>query len=215
MFSPEEQQIEICLLKSNLEKIGDDLLNQNSALPALDAENDQKYRETMTALRIARSLNAERERLNLENVRLTAKRMQLKRQCEDITKELDCARENRNQLTDLLKRDERNVELLIRNYEDTLRGKADRFRETSSFYDEDIMRLEIEKVNNTMNELEIEMGKREKVVGDLKFQLDHLESDIPEDLMNIVGKAELEEKVKEITEKYKTLCNSKDRLLQK
>lgn len=46
---------------------------QRSALPALDAENEQKYRETMTALRVTRSLNTEIERLKLENGLLTRK----------------------------------------------------------------------------------------------------------------------------------------------
>ncbi|CAG9787751.1 unnamed protein product [Diatraea saccharalis] len=215
MFSPEEQQIEICLLKSNLEKIGDDLLVQNSALPALDAENEQKYRETMTALQVARSLNAERERLNLENVKLTAKRMQLKRQCEDITKELETARENRNRLTDLLKQDEKYIDQLIGNYEDSLRKKADRFRETSSFYNEDLMRLEIEKVNNTINELQADKTNREKVVENLKVKLNSLEPDVPEDLLKILGKIELEEKIIEIAKKYEALCDRQKQLFQK
>ncbi|KAL0880203.1 hypothetical protein ABMA27_002666 [Loxostege sticticalis] len=140
MFSQEEQQIEICLLKTNLEKIGDDLCAQNSAMPALDAENEQKYRETMAALRVARSLNAERERLNLENVKLTAKRMQLKRQY-------------------------------------SLREKANLFRKTSSFYNEDEMRVELEKANNAIEELEEEMTNRENTVAELKRRLDELQAE--------------------------------------
>lgn len=40
---------------------------QRTAIPSLDAENEQKYRETMAALRVARSYNVETERLKLEN----------------------------------------------------------------------------------------------------------------------------------------------------
>ncbi|XP_063826502.1 protein Daple-like [Ostrinia nubilalis] len=186
MFSPEEQQIEICLLKSNLEKIGDDLLVQNSAMPALDAENEQKYRETMSALRVARSLNAERERLNLENVKLTAKRMQLKRQCDDITKTLERARANRDDLAGSLKREEQEMELLIRKYEDSLREKAERFRKTSSFYNEDEMKAELEKANNSIKDLEDEMMNHQNIVDELKRTLDELQAEVPENLLAIL-----------------------------
>lgn len=40
---------------------------KRSAIPALDAENEQKYQETMAALRTTRSLNAEVERLKQES----------------------------------------------------------------------------------------------------------------------------------------------------
>ncbi|XP_072932988.1 uncharacterized protein [Epargyreus clarus] len=110
MFSPEDQQIEICLLKSNLEEIENGLIVQHSALPALEVENELKYRETMTALRVVRSLNSQIEQLKQESVRLTAKRMQLKRQCEDISRELERARTNRNDLENLLKQEEHDTE---------------------------------------------------------------------------------------------------------
>ncbi|CAH0720036.1 unnamed protein product, partial [Brenthis ino] len=111
MFSPEEQQIGICLLKSNLEEIEHDLIAQRSAIPTLDAENEQKYRETMAALRVARSYNVEIERLKFENVKLTAKRMQLKRQCEEITDALENARSTRIELDISLKREVQEMEL--------------------------------------------------------------------------------------------------------
>ncbi|KAL0880199.1 hypothetical protein ABMA27_002662 [Loxostege sticticalis] len=213
MFSQEEQQIEICLLKTNLEKIGDDLCAQNSAMPALDAENEQKYRETMAALRVARSLNAERERLNLENVKLTAKRMQLKRQCEDITKTLERARGNRDDLAGSLKREEQEMELLIRKYEDSLREKADRFRNTSSFYNEDEMRVELKKANNAIEELEEEMTNRENTVAELKRRLDELQAEVPENLLAILGKAELDEEINAATAKYDALLEKRIHLL--
>ncbi|XP_028176236.1 coiled-coil domain-containing protein 18-like [Ostrinia furnacalis] len=213
MFSPEEQQIEICLLKSNLEKIGDDLLVQNSAMPALDAENEQKYRETMSALRVARSLNAERERLNLENVKLTAKRMQLKRQCDDITKTLERARANRDDLAGSLKREEQEMELLIRKYEDSLREKAERFRKTSSFYNEDEMKAELEKANNSIKDLEDEMTNHQNIVDELKRTLDELQAEVPENLLAILGKSEMDEEVKTITAKYDAVLEKRNHLL--
>ncbi|XP_013190513.1 uncharacterized protein LOC106134914 [Amyelois transitella] len=205
MFSPEEQQIEICLLKSNLERIGDDLVVQNSALPALDAENEQKYRETMTALRIARSLNAEKERLNQENVRLTAKRMQLKRQCDGITSSLEKARQCRGELADSLKREEQDAEALIRKYEDTLRDKANRFRRTRSYYNEEETRNEIDKVNNVVIELENEKKNLQAAVEELKRQLEALEPAVPENLLEILEKPKLEETVNLLSQKYKEL----------
>ncbi|XP_053604988.1 myosin-9-like [Plodia interpunctella] len=205
MFTPEEQQIEICLLKSNLERIGDDLVVQNSALPALDAENEQKYRETMTALRIARSLNAEKERLNQENVRLTAKRTQLKRQCHDATFSLEKARQYRGELVDHLKGVEQEAELLIRKYEDSLREKADRFRRTRNYYNEEETQKEINTVNNVVLELENEKKNLESAVEELIRQLKTLQPSVPAKLLDILGKTDLEETVKIISEKHKDL----------
>ncbi|KAM3965025.1 uncharacterized protein ACR2FA_000922 [Aphomia sociella] len=251
MFSPEEQQIEICLLKSNLEKIEDDLIVQNSALPALDAENEQKYRDTMTALRIARSLNAEKERLDQENVRLTAKRMQLKQQCQDITTALERARGKRSELVDLLKSEEQEMELQIRNYESSLKEKAHRFRTTSNYYNssaprvrlsgykssllplelsytvrdirdltsfleplnETAMNNEVEELNNTLTELQNDMNNRQSVVNELKSQLDALHPDVPENILDLIGKYQLEEKLKVVKMKLETLSDQRKNIL--
>ncbi|XP_075975721.1 uncharacterized protein LOC142976319 [Anticarsia gemmatalis] len=215
MFRPEEQQVEICLLKSNLEEIENDLVLQRSALPALDAENEQKYRETMTALRVTRSLNIEIERLKLENVRLTAKRMQLKRQSDDITKSLERARENRSELTELLKQEEQETELQIRQYEDTLEEISERFRKTRGFYNEDEINIETEKVNAIITGLEDELGKRQSMADELKRQLDMLRPEIPEDLLTSMGKADLDSKVEELNEKYQALIKKRDSILNK
>lgn len=55
MFSPEEQQIEICLLKSNLEKIGDDLLVHVSdhVFNCFSHRNDRVYFDKLRFLRIS------------------------------------------------------------------------------------------------------------------------------------------------------------------
>ncbi|CAG5028156.1 unnamed protein product [Parnassius apollo] len=171
MFSPEEQQIEILLLKTNLEEIENDLVVQRSALPELDAESEEKYQETMTALHVARTLNTEMERLKLENMRLTAKRLQLKNQCEDITKSLEQTRENRIELEKLLKEEERDIELQIRNYEESLREKADRFRKTRNFYNEDEMKKELEMINQMVIKLETEEESQRNFVKELQKRI--------------------------------------------
>ncbi|KAL4716158.1 hypothetical protein ACJJTC_013935 [Scirpophaga incertulas] len=209
MFTPENQQIEICLLKSNLDKIGDDLVLQNTALPDLDAENDQKCRAAMAALREARMYNAERERLSLENVKLTAKRMQLKQQCEDMNKALQRSKEYRDQLTEQIKREEQDTEILIRKYEDSLRQKADRFRESSVFYKEDEVKLKMEKSEAVVSELESEVKKREKIVEEFKCQLDNLKADVPENLLEILGKTQLDAKIAEVSENYEILSKQR------
>ncbi|XP_026734097.1 uncharacterized protein LOC113498316 [Trichoplusia ni] len=214
MFKPEEQQVEICLLKSNLEQIENDLVVQRSALPALDAENEQKYRETMTALRVTRSLNTEIERLKLENVRLTAKRMQLTRQSDDITKSVERARENHAELTESMKQETRDTELLIRQYEDSLQEIADRFRKTHNYYNEEEVNAETEKVNTTILDLEEEIQKRQCMVDEFKQQLNQLQPDLPEDLLVIMGKLELDKNVKDLTEKYDLLVEQRNLLLK-
>ncbi|XP_026749112.2 structural maintenance of chromosomes protein 2-like isoform X1 [Galleria mellonella] len=212
MFSPEEQQIEICLLKSNLEKIEDDIVVQNSALPELDAENEQKYRDTMTALRIARSLNSESERLNQKNVKLTARRMQLKRQCDDITTALETARGKRSDLVDLLKREEQEMELQICNYEDSLRAMANRFRTTSNYYNEIETKNKMNEVEDEITELENEIKNRQLVAEELRNQLESLRSDVPENILEIIGKTELEEKLNNVMKKLETLTVQRTRL---
>lgn len=90
MYSPEKNQIAICLLKSNLEEIENELVAhvslyvccwqmfyllhinkliylQRSTWPELDAENEQKFRDSMKALRATRTLSVEIERLKQEN----------------------------------------------------------------------------------------------------------------------------------------------------
>ncbi|CAH0586947.1 unnamed protein product [Chrysodeixis includens] len=214
MFKPEEQQVEICLLKSNLEQIENELVVQRSALPALDAENEQKYRETMTALRVTRSLNTEIERLKLENVRLTAKRMQLTRQSDDITKSVERARENHAELTELMKQETRDTELLIRQYEDSLQEIADRFRTTHKYYNEDEVNAETDKVNTAILELEEEIQKRQCMVNEFTQELNQLQPDIPEDLLVIMGKMDLEKNIKDLTDKYDLLVEQRNTLLK-
>ncbi|XP_026489786.1 coiled-coil domain-containing protein 158-like [Vanessa tameamea] len=214
MFSPADQQVEICLLKSNLEEIENDLVAQRSAIPALDAENEQKYRETMTALRVARSLNTEIERLKQESVRLTAKRMQLKRQSEEVSGALERARLNRSELEDSLKQEERDTELGIRRYEDTLRELADRFRKSRSLYNEEEMNTKQEVAKETNSKLLNEETALRREVSELKKELSDVQADVPEDILSIIGQIELEKKLKSLSAQCDSLRSERDYLLK-
>uniref|UniRef100_A0A2H1VCA9 SFRICE_018184 n=1 Tax=Spodoptera frugiperda TaxID=7108 RepID=A0A2H1VCA9_SPOFR len=214
MFRPEDQQVEICLLKSNLEEIENELVIQRSALPALDAENEQKYRETMAALRVTRSLNTEIERLKLENVRLTAKRMQLKRQSDDITKSLARAREDQNELANFVKQEAQETELIIRQYEDLLEEISNRFRNTRGYYNEEEINKETENINTTITQLTDELEKRQSMADELKSQLNMIVPAVPEDILTIFGKQELEDKMKELSEKLEALIEKRKILLE-
>ncbi|CAH2084780.1 unnamed protein product [Euphydryas editha] len=214
MFSPEKQQVEICLLKSNLEEIENDLVAQRSAIPALDAENEQKYRETITALREARSLNTEIEGLKQENVRLTAKRMQLKRQSEEVSDALERARRNRSELEDLLKQEERDTELEIRRYEDTLRELASLFRSSRAFYNEDEIKSELEMVEEMNSSFVNEERKLQCNISELKRELTSLRTDIPEDILATIGRKELEQKFKSVSDQCETLQSKRDYLFK-
>ncbi|XP_011562467.2 uncharacterized protein LOC105392535 [Plutella xylostella] len=200
MLAPEDQQIEICLLKSNLEEIENDLVVQRTALPTLDVESEQQYRETMNALRIARTINSEVERLKQENVRLIAKRMQLKRQCEEAALAVENSRENRDNLLQMLTLEDKEEEELIRKYEDSLRDKAERFRKARVFYNEEEMNKEIEGIEATNADLLKEVGARERAVDQMYLQLDAVTPDVPNNILDIVGKSELEMKLKELTD---------------
>ncbi|XP_045449617.1 tropomyosin-like [Melitaea cinxia] len=214
MFSPEKQQVEICLLKSNLEEIENDLVAQRSAIPALDAENEQKYRETITALREARALNTKIEDLKQENVRLTAKRMQLKRQSEEVSEKLERARRDRSVLEELLKQEERDTEVEIRKYEDTLRELANMFRSSRAFYNEDEVTNELETIKEMNLSFVNEEKKLQFNVSELKRELTSLQSDVPEDILAIIGQTGLEKKIKSLTEQCETLNSKRDYILK-
>ncbi|KAF9423549.1 hypothetical protein HW555_001104 [Spodoptera exigua] len=214
MLRPEEQQVEICLLKSNLEEIENELVIQRSALPALDAENEQKYRETMTALRVTRSMNTEIERLKLENVQLTAKRMQLKRQSDEITKSVEKARETQSELAKSLKQEEQATELVIRQYEDLLEEIANRFRNTRGYYNEEEINKQTEKNNTTIKQLTEELEKRQEMVDELETQLNMIQPAVPEDILAVFGKQDLDNKVKELSEKLEALIEKRKTLLE-
>ncbi|XP_061714387.1 uncharacterized protein LOC133522921 [Cydia pomonella] len=205
MLSPEDQQVQICLLKSNLEEIETSLVVQRSALPELDEENEKQYRETMTALKVSRAQNEQIERLKQENVRLTAKRTQMKHQCEGLTESLQAARESRARLIDLIREEEGAEESNIRAYEDSLGNKAERFRQTRSFYDEKQMTRELEEVNKTNFELESEATRRQQIVGELKEKLETMNPEVPEHLPVVMGKMDLAEKLKLLMKKSEDL----------
>ncbi|XP_041979922.1 golgin subfamily A member 6-like protein 10 [Aricia agestis] len=214
MFSPEQQQIEICLLKSNLEEIENDLVVQRSAIPALDAENEQKYRETMSMLRVARSLNSEIERLKLENVRLTAKRMQLQRRCEQIDGAVERAQRTRRELDAQCKQEDRDIEIEIRKYEDALRDIADRFRNSRALYCEEDMKSELRIIEGVITDLKTEEQRRTDEVRELSNTLKNLRSDIPEDILIIVGKPELDNKLKRLSTECDTLQRQSDYVIK-
>ncbi|XP_045499301.1 uncharacterized protein LOC123696950 [Colias croceus] len=214
MFSPEEQQMQICLLKSNLEEVENDIVVTKSAMPSLDAENEQKYHKTLNALRISRSLNTEIERLKLENVQLTAKRMQLKKQCEAMSASVDKSRDHRVMLETEVRREQACVESEIRKYEDTLSEIAQRFRQTRAFANEEEINNEIEMIKNITIELEAEEACRQDDVRKLQFEIEELSTGVPEDILNVIGKQEAEEKIKALTDEIEALTSKKEHLVK-
>ncbi|XP_038214305.1 uncharacterized protein LOC119834092 [Zerene cesonia] len=205
MFSPEEQQMQICLLKSNLEEVENDIVVTRSAMPSLDAENEQKYHKTMNALRISRSLNTEIERLKLENVQLTAKRMQLKRQCETVSAALERAQEHRGLLDESL-RQEQGYRILPTISQHVPNPLSD--------YNEDEINNETEMIKNIIAELEADEVRRQDDVRKLQLDVEELRANIPEDILNFIGKQEVEEKIKALTDEIETLKSKKEHLLK-
>ncbi|KAI5646004.1 hypothetical protein NE865_01897 [Phthorimaea operculella] len=205
MFSPEKSQVEICLLKSNLEEIENELLVQRSAWPKFDAENEQKFRESLNAVKASRALSVEIEKLTQENVRLVAKRMHLKMQSEEMAKSLEKVREDCSDIENSSNSEKQEIELLVRQYEDLLREKTARFRETRAFFNESEMNREIEKVNEIKSDLEQQVADRRNTVEAMKRQLENLTTDVPENLLDIIGKNELEDKVKSLSKKCDAL----------
>ncbi|XP_049872887.1 uncharacterized protein LOC126371614 [Pectinophora gossypiella] len=215
MFTAEKNQVEICLLKSNLEEIENELVVQRSAWPKFDAENEQKFRESLSAVRVSRALCVEIENLNQENVRLVAKRMYLKMQSEDLAKSLEKAREEYNDMSVAYNQENRETELLIREYEGLLREKTTRFRQTRACFNEKEMTRETETIDDANLELETEIANRRSVVEEMKRQLDELAPNVPEDLLIIVGKKQLDDEVKFLSEKNDALQKAGNDLLKK
>ncbi|XP_068617447.1 hyaluronan mediated motility receptor-like [Battus philenor] len=214
MFSPENQQIKICLLKSSLEEIGNELIVQRSALPLLDVANEEKYKETIAALHVARALNVDKESLKLKSTILTAKRLQLKKQCEEITNCIKRSQDDHNELNKILYEEDQEIELQIRKYEESLKEKADRFRKSRDYYNEETMKNELEMINQNLLKLETEERKLQSVIKQLKQELASLMPDLPDDILAIVGKDELQQKLGILTDKCAKLREKYDHLLK-
>ncbi|KAJ2951097.1 hypothetical protein O0L34_g5480 [Tuta absoluta] len=213
MFSPEKSQVEICLLKSNLEEIENELLVQRSAWPKFDAENEQKFRESLNAVKASRALSVEIEKVTQENVRLVAKRMHLKMQSEEMAKSLEKAREDCSDIENSSHREKQEMELLVRQYEDLLREKTARFRETRAFFNESEMNREIEKVQELKSDLEQQLEARQNAVEAMKRQLENLTPVVPENLLDIIGKHELDAKVMSLSKKCDVLQKKRDDIM--
>ncbi|CAH2047225.1 unnamed protein product, partial [Iphiclides podalirius] len=112
--------------------------------------------------------------------------MQLTKQCENITNYLVQARENRMELVNLLNEEEQAIESEIRKYEENLREKADRFRKTRNYYNEEQIKNEFEMINQNVIKLEIEEGQQRQNVKELQKEVMSLMPDIPEDILEIV-----------------------------
>ncbi|VVD03283.1 unnamed protein product [Leptidea sinapis] len=138
-------------------------LIQESSIPTLGAEYEHKLKETLSALRNPRSLNNEIERLTQENMQLSAQRMQLKQQCEDMNGRLARARAAQSELVTSLQQDEQDIDIEVRKYEDTLRGVADQFRQHRAYINKDEVKSNIEMMKNSMSELELEEHKVEEL----------------------------------------------------
>ncbi|KAJ0183301.1 hypothetical protein K1T71_001277 [Dendrolimus kikuchii] len=204
-FQPEEQQMQICLLKSSLKDIEDNLVSQNSVLPDLDAENKLKSNIAMSLLRSVRTLNAEVDRLNMENVKKTAIRIQLKNQCDDLNKNLEHIRSIRAQLVNSIKQEENDLELLIKKYEDSLKQRADRFRQTRSYYNEEEMKVIVNEELKKISELENLREMQLNAVEYLKKKLDDVKPNVPNNILSILGKSQIDVKINELTKKFEAL----------
>ncbi|XP_013173136.1 PREDICTED: cingulin-like [Papilio xuthus] len=203
--SQQNNQMKICVLKSNLEEIGNELIIQNSTIPALDDENECKYRETMGVVQVLRAITTEIEIQNEESSKLTAKRRQLQLNCEEMTKSINKELEIRNKNENQLQQVENEIEEKIRSYEALLREKADRFRKMHNVYDEIEMKKQLETVNEDLIKITTEEGKQQNVVKDLEKELAAIVPDLPDNILSILRKTELENKLKTLTDK----CNEK------
>ncbi|KPJ19804.1 hypothetical protein RR48_07403 [Papilio machaon] len=159
-------QIKICVLKSNLEEIGNELIIQNSTIPALDDENECKYRETMGVVQVLRAITTEIELQKEESSKLTAKRRQLQLNCEEMTKSINKALETRNENENQLQQVENEIELKM--------------------YDEVEMKKQLEMVNDNLIKITTEEAKQQNVVKVLEKELSSIVPDLPDNILAIL-----------------------------
>ncbi|CAK1555107.1 unnamed protein product [Leptosia nina] len=98
MLSPEELQVEVCHVLTNLSEITAEITDQESTIVSVKDDHVEKRKEVEGAVKEAKIVNEEKERLKADNVRLTAKRIQLTRQCKDAQARLDRALESQKEL---------------------------------------------------------------------------------------------------------------------
>ncbi|XP_045536045.1 uncharacterized protein LOC106713523 [Papilio machaon] len=208
-------QIKICVLKSNLEEIGNELIIQNSTIPALDDENECKYRETMGVVQVLRAITIEIELQKEESSKLSAKRRQLQLNCEEMTKSINKVLETRNEHENQLQQVENDIEQKIRSYEALLHEKADRFRKMHNVYDEVEMKKQLEMVNDNLIKITTEEAKQQNVVKELEKELSSIVPDLPDNILAILRKPELENKLKTLTDECNLKRDTLDRLQKK
>ncbi|XP_047524661.1 uncharacterized protein LOC125062651 [Pieris napi] len=213
MLSPEEPQLKIYMLKAGLDETKNTLLSQTDVLLSIEEESEQLSEENKKVLRESHALNAKVESLKLENVRLSAKRIIIMQQCEEATTCLDRTKENRDLIFQQIKDELTNSEIMLRQYEDHLFEIAERYRKNPVYGNEEAIKIETEKMKETISELEHEEAKHQNIVELLQRELDSFGTSIPEDILDIVGKRDLEEKINAINAEVETLTQKKDNLL--
>ncbi|XP_013138066.1 PREDICTED: uncharacterized protein LOC106102985 [Papilio polytes] len=211
----QDNQIKICVLKSNLEEIGKELIIQNSTIPSLDEDNESKYREAMEVVQVLRAINIEIELQKEENSRLTAKRRQLQINCEEMTKSINRALEIRNENETLLQQIENVIDQKIRSYEALLREIADRFRKMYNVYNETEMKKQLEMIDDDLNKNKAEESKMYILVKELEMELSSIVPDLPNNILDILRKTALEDKLKTLIEKCKEKRDILDHLQKK
>ncbi|XP_047523648.1 uncharacterized protein LOC125062103 [Pieris napi] len=134
-------------------------------------------------------------------------------QCEEATTCLDRTKENRDLIFQQIKDELTNSEIMLRQYEDHLFEIAERYRKNPVYGNEEAIQIETEKMKETISELEHEEAKHQNIVQLLQRELDSFGTSIPEDILDIVGKRDLEEKINAINAEVAALTQKKDNLL--
>ncbi|XP_022122555.2 ERC protein 2-like [Pieris rapae] len=213
MLSPEDQQFKIYMLKAGLDETKNALLSQTDVLLSIEEDSEQLSEENKKVLRELHTLNAKLESMKLENVRLSAKRIIIMKECEEATTCLERTKEKRDLLLQQIKDELTNSEIMLRQYEDQLFEIAEKYRKTPVFGNEEAIKTETEKMKITISELENEEAKHQNIVQLLQRELDSFGTTIPEDIFDIVGKRDLEEKINALNAEVEALTKKNDNLL--
>ncbi|XP_069359423.1 spermatogenesis-associated protein 1 [Maniola hyperantus] len=85
----------------------------------------------------------------------------------------------------------------------------EKFRQSADFYDQEKMIRATEKARKVMSDLLAEKKSLEEELAQLNNILDNMKSEIPENILEIVGKTELEKKLQDLQKLHAELCNEK------
>ncbi|XP_045783801.1 uncharacterized protein LOC123879997 isoform X1 [Maniola jurtina] len=209
MSSSNETQISTVLLEYSLEEIKQTFDNHHLLALELDENIRRQYDETREALREACSVNDALKALKEETAGLKINLEGCQCECRDLDEMIKTIGEENEELERLYKQEQMAVDIDITEYKEKMCEIFEKFRQFADVYDEDKMTLRTEEASKVLLNLLAETERLEEENNQLKNTLENMDPEIPENILEIVGKTELEKKLVDLQKLHAVLRNAK------